>query len=105
MHDFPCGWDGGAGFKVVSLVSTEWRPIVEANSRRIALLFGPPPTLEYMLAFGPELIATGVGIQMENLGSPLLLSRHLHGGLVTRGWWGLSTAATLDITVMEAFAD
>lgn len=101
MRDKPIGWDGDAAIKVITLSGVAWKPVLEPNKRRIAIIFGCPTSLEYVLAFDGSDGTFSQGITIENLGANLVLSRALHGGMVTRGWWAVGNATTF--TIVESF--
>ena len=104
LGDYP-GWNGSAGFRVVQLPQAVWTPIVEANGRRTALLIGASADGNVALAFTSQGSFT-TGLLMVTSADPLLLSRLLHGGLVTRSWWAINNGAIASsLTVMEAFDD
>jgi len=105
MLDYPCGWDGPAGFRTVQLPQGVWVPVVEANGRRVALLIGSSADGRIALAFDSQGTFT-TGVTLNSTADPLVLSRHLHGGLVTRSWWAINNGAIASsLSVMEAFSD
>jgi len=103
VQDKPIGWDGiaGSGPRIVTVAAT-WTQLCVANSRRTALILpsAQAETLLFGLEIGVEdnwIIATVAG------GAPVVLSRHLHGGLVTRAWFVFGTVGGSFIRVGEAF--
>lgn len=105
MHEYKDGWDGPAGFKVVQLPQGTWVPLVEANSRRTALLIGASADGNVALAFTSQGTFT-TGVLLTTSQGPIILSRREHGGLVTRSWWAINNGAIASsLTVMEAFAE
>ena len=105
MHEKPIGWDGQAAFKVVNLANNTWTLLLEANERRIAWVVGPTGVNTVYLAFDNR-GALATGLQLNPIAPPFVLSRYLHGGLVTRSWYAFqASGAPLDLGVMESFAE
>lgn len=104
MGNYP-GWQGDAAMgRPITTVAGSWRLVCEANQRRIALILGGAESdTTYYSMIGDDTFQGGIVVR--NTAAPLILSRVLHGGLVTRAWFVRGVAGNGTIRVGEAFDD
>lgn len=104
MGNYP-GWNGPAAMGPrVTLSAAAWTKVCGANERRIALILpGTESDTTYYSFSGDDSDLTGLPVL--NTASPMLLSRALHGGLVTRAWFARGVAGGGIIRCIEGFDD
>ena len=104
MPEKPLGWSGQAGMSGPLVVdSGAWTQVCDANDRRIALILsaGNGASLTYSM-HTESTAADGMTLAVGQ--HPIVLSRALHGGLVTRAWFARSLGFADTIRVFEALA-
>lgn len=98
------GWVGQASMsRHVVTSAVAWTKIVEANDRRIALALSGA-TGEVLFYSFDDSFALDHGLRVPAGAGPVVLSRLLHGGLVTRAWFVAGSVGGNDVHAVEAFA-
>lgn len=102
--DYP-GWNGQASMgRVVTTAAGSWSKVCDANERRTALLLSPAESdTTYYSCEADNSSLTG--FVLRNTAQPLLLSRALHGGMVTRAWFARGVAGSQIIRCVESLGD